>query len=134
MKTRHAELLAAETITSAATKTIDLSIRAPISRLSVMFKLTNNGSTPTAHPAKTLTKLEVVDGSDVLASLSGYEAQALNFYEQGHLSYNDNIFLDNVMNLIEFDIYFGRGLYDKALALDPTKHKNPQIKIQHTLA
>jgi hypothetical protein len=134
MNHRWSELLAAETITAAATKTIDVDLADPISRISVLFKLTNNGSTPTAHPAASLPKLELVDGSDVLASLNGYEFQALNFYERAIEPFMALIYLDNVMALLQFDLNFGRWLYDPDLALDPKKFRNLQLKIQHSLA
>jgi hypothetical protein len=98
------------------------------------MKLTNNGNTPTAHPAAVLPKLEIVDGSDVLFSLNGYEINALNYYERSLPPYMNLIYLNDVMAMIEFDINFGRFLYDPVLALDPRKFKNPQLKIQHSLA
>jgi len=134
MNHRWSELLAAETITAAGTKTIDVDLADPISRLSVLMKLTNNGSTPTAHPAAALTKLEIVDGSDIIASLSGYEIQALSFYHTKQVPYQNLIYLNDVMALVEFDIHFGRWLHDPVLALDPKKFKNLQLKIQHNLA
>jgi len=45
------------------------------------MKGTNNGHTPTAHPVKMVQKIEVVDGSDVLYSMTGVEAAAMNFLE-----------------------------------------------------
>ena len=132
MNHRWSELLAAETITSAGTKTIEVDIADPISRLSVLMKLTNNGSTPLAHPALALTKLELLDGSDVLTSLSGYEIQALDFYHNRSTPFHDLIYLDNVMALLAFNIDFGRWLHDPELALDPKKFKNLQLKIQHS--
>jgi len=134
MNHRFSELLAAETITAAGTKTIDIDIADPITRLTVMMKLTNNGSVPTAHPALALTKLEIVDGSDILCSLSGYEIQALDFYHNGVAPYADLIYLNDVMSLLSFNIDFGRYLHDPVLALNPARFKNLQLKIQHNLA
>lgn len=133
MQYRWSEILSSETFTAAGTKVIDIDLSDPISRLSILMKLTNNGSTPTDHPAKALVKVEIVDGSDVLCSLSGLEAQALAFYTQRKPSFADLIYLNDVMALIEFDIYFGRFLFDPDLALDTTKFRNPQIKISHSL-
>ena len=135
MNYRHAELLASETITAAATRQpIDLKGLDPISRISILMKLTNNGSTPTDHPAKALVKAEIVDGSDILASLSGIQMQALSFYNNKKEPYFNNIFLDDVMSLMELSFDFGRSLYDPDLAFDPKNFKNPQLKIQHNLA
>jgi len=135
MNHRWSEILASETITAAATRApIDLKGLDPITRLSVLVKLRNNGSTPTDHPAKALVKLEIVDGSDVITSLNGMQIQALSFYDMKKPPYSNLIYLNNVMALIEFDIYFGRWLHDPDFAFDTTKFKNPQLKIQHNLA
>jgi len=134
MKHRWSEILAAETITAAGTRTIDIDLADPISRISVLVKLTNNGSTPTAHPAAAISKIEIVDGSDVLTSLNGYETQALSFYHTGYEPYQNLIYLDNVMALAQYDIYFGRYIHDPKLALDPKMFKNLQLKIVHSLS
>jgi hypothetical protein len=134
MNYRWSEILSAESFTAAGTKVVDLDMSDPITRLSVLMKMTNNGSVPTDHPAKVLKKIELVDGSDVLASLSGMEAQALNFFGAGTQGYANLIYIDNVMAIIQFDLYFGRYLYDPDFALDTSKFKNPQLKISHDLS
>lgn len=134
MNHRWSEILAAETITAAGTKTIDIDLADPITRISILVKLTNNGSTPTAHPAAAITKVEVVDGSDVLFSLNGYEIQALAYYHTRKNPYQNLIYLNDVMALMELDIHFGRWMYDRELAFDTKQFKNPQLKISHNLA
>jgi len=131
---RQATLLEAESIATAATKTIDLDITDPISELDIMVKATNNGNTPTAHPAAILSKIEIVDGSDVLWSLNGHQAHALDFYCTKKPSFQVMNWQDNVD--IEFlaKIHFGRKLWDPQLALDPTRFTNPQLKITHNKA
>lgn len=134
MNYRVASILPSEEANSAATKTIDLRIADPISRITVQMKGMNNGSDPTAHPAKMISKIEVVDGSDVLFGLSGLEAQALNFYDKGYMPHTVLNYQNDVYAIATFDIDFGRFLYDPVLALDPTKFTNPQLKITHNLA
>ena len=85
MNYRIASMLASESATVPATKTIDIDLNKPISRITIQMKGTNSTSVPTAHPAKMLTKIELVDGSNVLYSLNGLQAQAINFYESGKL-------------------------------------------------
>jgi hypothetical protein len=134
MNYRLASILPAETANSATTKTIDLRIANPISRITVQMKGLNSSSDPTAHPAKMISKIEVVDGSDVLFSLSGLEAQALNFNDKGYMPHTVLNYYDNAYAIATFDIDFGRYLWDPVLALDPTKFTNPQLKITHTLS
>ena len=134
MNYRTAAILASEDADSAATKTIDLNFAKPISRITVQIKALNNGNTVTAHPAKIISKLEVVDGSDIIFSLSGIECQALNYYDKGRMPHTVLNYVDEVRAICTFDIDFGRYLYDPILALDPKKFTNPQLKISHNLA
>ena len=105
---RIASILASEAANTAGTKVIDLNLRKPISRITIQFKGTNNGSTPTAHPAKMISKLELVDGSEVLASLSGIQCQALNFYETGRIPTTVMEFRNDVMAIASYELNFGR--------------------------
>lgn len=134
MTNRIAELLAAESIATAGTKNVDLNINDPISRLTIQLRLTNNGSTPTAHPAKAISKIEVSDGSDLLFSMAGTECAALNFYDKGYLPFTSCNYENDILSTVEFHLDFGRFLWDKLLALDPNKFNNLQLKITHNKA
>jgi len=134
MNNRHATLLTSESIATAATKVIDISVKDVISRIAIQVKATNAGSAPTAHPATIISKIELVDGSDVLFSLSGKECMALEFYDTKKTPFCINCYLNDVMNITVFNINFGRFLYDPLLAFDPKKFMNPQLKITHNLA
>lgn len=134
MNYRIASILAAEAANTATTKTMDVNLAAPISRIVIQFKGTNNGSVPTAHPAKMVSKIELVDGSNVLFSLSGVQAQALNFYETGRMPTSVLDYRNDVMAIATFELNFGRWLWDPELALDPSKFNNPQLKITHNKA
>lgn len=134
MNYRLASILAPEAANTAGTKTLDINLADPVSRLTVQFKGYNNGNTPTAHPAKMISKIELVDGSDVLFSLSGVECQALNYYDKGRMPHTVCNYLNDVYAITTFDLDFGRYLYDPILALDPKKFTNPQLKITHDKA
>lgn len=131
---RIASMLASESATTPATKTIDIDLAKPISRITVEMKATNNGSDPTAHPAKMLSKIEIVDGSNVLFSLDGPQAQALNYYESGKLPIALLSYANDVMCSAIAEINFGRFLWDEMLAFDTKKFTNPQLRITHNLA
>jgi len=133
MKYRTSVLLPADTIT-AGTKTLDITVKDVISRIHIQVKATNNGNVPTAHPAAIISKIEIVDGSDVIYSLSGAQAQALEFYDTKRTPFCVNNYLNTVMNITNYQLRFGRHLWDPILALDPTKFRNPQLKITHNYA
>ena len=131
---RTIALLDAETATTAATKIVDLNLSEVISRITIEYAGTNNGSTPTAHPATIVSKIEVIDGSDVLVSMNGHEAQALDLLTTDDTEYLSTTFIDN--NIVKpcFQLNFGRWVYDPVLALDPKRFRNLQLKITHSCA
>lgn len=131
MNYRIASLLAEKEYTADDTETIDINLTDCISEILIHARPLNDCSNaaPGVHPAAVLEKIELVDGSDVLFSLDGYEAQALDFYNRNTLRQNWMAYLDdNYMDLI-VGIDFGRYLWDEELAFDPTKFNNPQLKI-----
>jgi len=132
MNYREAEVLAAYDAGPSGTKVVDLELVDIISRLEVIFAYTvatdvNN----TEHPAANITKLELVDGSDVLFSLSGKEAQAVAFYGRGMMPYNNITVEDGSVGVAVIPIDFGRYLWDREYAFDPSKFTNPQLKITY---
>ncbi len=131
MKYRRATILAQQDVTTAGTKTQDITLAQPISRLYVKFNHLNDGHDATAHPAKCVSKIEVVDGSDVLMSLSGMQAEALHFYNTRECRGKELEYRNDVWGESIYPLDFGRFLYDPRLALDPTKFSNPQIKVTH---
>ncbi len=131
---RLAELVANESIATAGTRTANLNLTDSISRITVQLRLVNNGSTPTAHPATAVSKIEVVDGSDLLFSMSGKELSALNYYDKGHVPFVLCASEDNIYSTVEFHLDFGRRLWDPILALDPKRFNNLQIKVTHDKA
>ncbi len=129
MRHRLSKLLSPEDLGAAGTKVIDINIKDIISRIDVIFRTKNPSTGFHDHPAANITKIELVDGSDVLYSLTGRETQALNFYDRGvapdnHLTGSNGEWMRAV-----FGIDFGKHLFDPALAFDPKKFSNPQLKI-----
>jgi hypothetical protein len=131
MNYRLATILAREQHTADTTKVIDIDLQDPISQLSVTYEPDNNGSgaNATAHPAKCIEKIELVDGSDVLFSLSGQEAQAVDFYDRNKVNPSIMCYLSGMYSEMVFNMNFGRHLWDEMYAFDPRKFTNPQLKI-----
>lgn len=133
MKYRQTEILAATDFTAAGTKSIDITLTETISRINILSRLTKSYNDTIDHPIADITKVELVDGSDVLFSMSGKEAQAVNFYDRKCPSMNLMYSYKgtHVRSMVGID--FGRYLNDPLLAFDPTRFKNPQLKISYTL-
>lgn len=130
MNYRTATILGREAVAADKTIVIGINLQNPISQIHIVYESTNVGSTITnGHVAKCITRIELVDGSDFLFSLSGQECQALDFYHQKKEPANLNVYL-NGMNCEQiFNVNFGRFLWDPLFAFDPRKFINPQLKI-----
>jgi hypothetical protein len=112
------------------TEIIDLDMQDPISQLLIELDVLNVGNVaPTAHAIACLTKIEIVDGSDVLYSLNGYEAEAVDIYHNKRIRSNWNPYFDGNAVQRFIGINFGRWLWDTELAFNPKNFKNPQLKL-----
>jgi hypothetical protein len=129
MNHRLSTLFAEKSYTVDATEIIDLSVSDPISQLLIYLGVTNAAGVHTEHGIACLKKVELVDGSDVLFSLSGFEAEAADIYHNREMRRNWNFCLAGLGIQRFVGINFGRHLWDPDLAFDPKKFKNPQLKI-----
>jgi hypothetical protein len=130
-KKRFATLYPATDASTAKTETIDLDVNNPISKLQIVYKATSAGTALSAHPCGNVSKIEIVSGADVLASLTGYECVGLDYYNTKALASGYMCDVSGVQAFQTYNINFGRKLWDTALALDPTRFRNPQLKITH---
>jgi len=130
MNYRLATVLAREAVAVDKTRVIDLDLIDPVSQLHIVYESTGVGAgAADGHAAKCITKIELVDGSEVLYSLSGQECQAVDFYHRGIEPANVPVYLGGMPAEMIFNLNFGRWLWDPILAFDPKKHSNPQLKI-----
>jgi len=130
MNYRLATILAREAVSTDFTKVIDLNLADPVSQFHIVYESTGVGAGEAdGHAAKCLTKIELVDGSDVLFSLSGQECQAMDFYHRKMEPANIPVYLSGMPAEMIFNMNFGRFLYDPLYSFDPKKFTNPQLKI-----
>ena len=131
MNYRTANLMAAEDVGPSGTKVVDINVSKPISQIDLTFKTTKASQGQSAGSPANISWIELVDGSKRLFSLTGYECQALAYYSRPGISCDHG---QHISSLSEFDTYpilFGRHLWDKELAFDPTKFVNPQLRITY---
>lgn len=130
MNYRLATILSRLAVAADYTETIDLNLADPVSQFQIVYESTGAASgSPDHHAAKCITKIELVDGSDVLFSLSGQECQAVDWYHNKREPANLNLYLNGMNAEMVFNMNFGRFLYDPLFAFDPKKFTNPQLKI-----
>jgi len=129
MNYRLTTLLARKLYAADAVETIDIDTSDPISRISIILESVGVALPMTAHAVRHIIKIELVDGSNVLFSLSGAQAHAVACYNQKKIPLPIGFYGTGVNAEIGIDIDFGRWLWDEILALDPKKFTNPQLKI-----
>lgn len=130
MNYREVEIYAPKDLGPTGTEVIDINVNDPLSAIELIWQTTvATAALMTAPHVDCISKIELVDGSDVLFSLSGEEAQALAFYSSGKMPLNQiSLKAAEYMRSV-IPIFFGRKLFDRQLAFDPKRFINPQLKI-----
>lgn len=135
MRPRDTVLLDTYTLADSETHVIDLNVNKPITAIQVMYSAKNSTVSNLSNWLhENISKIELVDGSEVLFSLSAEEAQGLAFYGHGIVPRNYLVEYKDFTQYCDIWMMFGRYLYDQVLAFDPTKYSNPQLKLTHNLA
>ena len=130
MRYRDNELYHNLGLDDSGTKIIDLNFNDPLSAISFLFYGTNGGTSNKKNAMHDIvTKIEIVDGSDVLLSLSLKELQALHAYQTGHFPYSLHDEGPDADSKDHATLFFGRWLWDQEYFMDLTKFSNPQLKI-----
>ena len=133
MNYRLATILARTDVVSDYTEDIDIDVKDPISQLIVRYDCLNtNQAAADGYPSECVTKIELIDGSDVLFSLSGVEAQAVDFYHNKREPSNTVRYINGNYSYMIFNLNFGRYLYDPELALDPARFSNLKLRVSMT--
>lgn len=131
MNYRNTIILSRKTLGTAGTEIIPLNIKDVISRITLSYVFTMVGHGMESYRHKNITKIEIVDGSDVLFSVDGGQCQALCIYDRKCATMNHYWAMATLPCYSTYGIDFGRYLYDPELALDPTKFRNLQLKITY---
>lgn len=130
MKTRDAVLDYQKTIKDTETYQKDLDLVEPISALELEVECTNGTTSNKGnYISDIVTKIEVVDGSEVLYSLNMSQLEALHFYKTGKMptifpsEWASGTQRHNVL------LMFGRYLWDRDYAFNSKSFTNPQLKV-----
>jgi hypothetical protein len=128
---RRATLLASKSIATAGTEPTEVKVKDPITDITAVVKATSAGTVMSCHPAEIVSKIEIVDGSDVIASLKGYQVQALDYYRTGKMPYNFLSDSSGTMSIVTYRLAFGRNKWDRELALDPSRFDSLMLNVTH---
>ena len=134
MQERLVYLADEEAIPDSGTFVKNIDVVDPITQIDLIFEATTGATSCVDHEIHDdIRKLEAIDGGDVLLSLTMIEEQALNSFERGLFPWFD--FDEGASKTVRegCHIMFGRGPRDQEIYLDPTRFKNPQLRITHAL-
>lgn len=129
MNYRRAQLLAPTDLGPSGTKDIALDIDQPISKIEIRFQTTKASQGMSVGSPGNIEKIEIVDGSGALYSLTGFENQALNYYNVPGISMDHGQHISTLSEVDTYVIMFGRWLWDELLAFQPSRFRNPQLRI-----
>lgn len=130
MKYRDNEIYHDLGLDDTGTKIIDLNFNDPLSAISFLFYGLNGGTSNKKNSMHDIvTKIELVDGSDVLGSLSLKELQALHAYQTGIFPYSLHDENADADSKDHATLFFGRWMWDREYFMPLPKFANPQLKI-----
>lgn len=134
MKVRDVYLAKAQTLSDSQSLTIPIPKGLKVQSLRIKYNATNGATSNTLGKLNGMvSKLEVVDGSDLLHSLSMREEQALNFFSNQVLP--RQILTAGAAAVVteEAIIQFGRFFRDRLYYLDTARFSNPTLRLTHAL-
>lgn len=134
MNYRTATILAAKDLGGSGTEPIAIKITDIISRITLKWGPLKGQNGDSAPQWKDITKIELVDGSDVLHSMNGGENQALCIYDRKCPTMNEGCHINANISLSTYAIDFGRYLFDPVLALDPKRFNNLVLNVTYNEA
>lgn len=129
MKYRTAPIMVNTNMGLAGQFILPIRVQDPITALQFLFSVQVGAGARLTHLLEAFTRVEIVDGNDVLLSLSGGQLDGMHFYDAGK---EGGSFFSNIPTATEAiytRLLFGRWFGDEQLAFDPTKFLNPQIRI-----
>jgi len=137
MRLRKTYLVEDETTVTTGTRIFNLDFTDPVAAIYLDFIGQRFDYTDTNRPylLESITKIEIVDGSDVIYSTTGTECAAVQLYHTGRIPFmaiSSNA--AGAYNRMQVKILFGRDENDTEFALDLKRFNNPQLKITHAYA
>ena len=136
MRNREVYLFEDETMGVAATRIVNLDFSNPVVALDFHCrgKRTDEDQAQKQYlMSEGVTKIEIVDGSDVLFSMDMREAMGLQRYANNEVPKMLIDVVTNGMQDAHVKIRFGRDDSDQEWMLDPRKFVNPQVKITYNM-
>jgi hypothetical protein len=136
MRTRLVTLVKRKSFSSSDIIEHDIKGSDAVSFIDVIVRMTNGAAMTEASVVKIhddVTKIEVIDGGDVLETANGEEWQAFDFFMTKKLPYMNITHDDNAVQTEHFRIMFGFFPFDPNHYLRPADFSNLSIKTHITM-
>lgn len=135
MLVRKAYLENRLTLADSGTKSMDLNFTDPLSHILLTFRATNGATSNKENPLiHNITKIEIVDGGDVITSVRGEVLRGLVSHLDGKVPLGNDSEAANEGVMSSVVVPFGRYPLDTQFALNPVAFRNPQLKVTWDLA
>lgn len=123
------------TLADSGVRSMDLGYIDPLSSIDLIFEAVNGASGNRENSLiHNITKIEVVDGGDVITSLRGEVLTGMVSHLQGVIPGSRRSDIQSDGTEVAVTIPFGRFLLDTQYAFNPRAFRNPQLKITWDLA
>lgn len=123
-------------LVDARTWTFNINLVDPVTEFKLWFFAKNHATGPNEAGCipYVIEEIAIVDGSEVIASMNGAEVFAMYCFDHHDAPF---IWEQEMAGMSQYwclPITFGRHLWDPEWIFDPTKFRNPQIRITFDLA
>lgn len=136
MRTRQVTLVSRKAYTASDVIDKTINIKEPITAIDIIVRATNGAAMTEASTVKIhddITKIELVDGSNVLYSTNMEEAQAINALMNKAMPYQQLTLEDGAVQTEMARVQFGFTINDPNHYLRPSDFDNLQIKVTVTM-
>lgn len=135
MRPRDGVLHYEKTLDDTGTLTENINIADPISAIHFRFQGTNGTTSNKGNwLSDVITKIEIMDGSNVLFSMPLNRLEALTFLRTGKTPPMFPSEWASGAQREEVMLLFGRHLWDQEFAFDAKRYANPQLKVTTNIA
>src|SRR5487761_2548224 len=134
MRLRDVYLLNQQSLNDSDTVTVNLAGVGKILYLRIQYQDQNGATSNTLCKLNgSVSKLQVIDGSTVIQSLSMREAQSKNFFDFGRMPFQILSEDDDIVLIEEAFLDFRRHPNDTQFYFDTSMYQNPQLQLTHAL-
>lgn len=135
MKVREVKIIDETNPADAGVETYPINLVDPVTEFKLWFYAKNHATGPNQNNAipQLIKEIAVVDGSEVIQSLTGPQAVADYAFSHGRLPFSWQQQHAGMSQYAHIPLTFGRDLRDPTYIFDPVRFRNPALRIEWDL-